>query len=132
MLLQEVPAIPARLLPGTESFAQGNDHRGSDIILCQNCNWNADMQQHTVKCIFVHGNRGIWQIGDKYILKERPLRRWLRGEDIMGPDTATTNWVRENTTIPVPAEMREWTDTHGRFFLMEKMPGRSLEAAWPL
>lgn len=49
----------------------------------------------------------------------------------MGPDAVTTNWVRENTTIPVTAEMHHWEDSRSHFFLMKRVPGETLGTAWP-
>lgn len=38
---------------------------------------------------------------------------------------------REDTTVPVTAEMRHWTDSNSHFFLMRKVPGETLEKTWP-
>lgn len=106
-----------------------------DTILCHSCGWNMEFQGScsyisTVKCTFGHGDRGIWTIGDNYILKEIPL---VDSRDIreVGFDGETTLWLAENTTIPVVREMKHWTDSRSHFFLMNKAPGETLEDAWP-
>lgn len=104
-------------------------------ILCHNCDWSIELQERTnytstIKCFFGQSIRAVWQIGDDYILKERPIINW-GGDDYMGPDVVTTDWVRENTTIPVSAEIKYWKDSHSHFFLMKKVPGESLQTAWP-
>lgn len=84
----------------------------------------------TVKCFFGHGVRGLWNIGSEYILKELPLIDTF-GDDYIGTDAATTKFVRENTTIPVVEEIKYWKDDKSHFFLMKRVPGQSLEDAWP-
>ncbi len=130
--MEPVPAEPI----GTLSLEDKPKRpRSADILLCHNCGWNADLQSHyyyesRIKCSFGSGNRAVWTIGDDYVLKERPLLSPF-GPKYMGPDVVTTNFVRENTTIPVTAEMRHWEDSHSHFFLMKKVPGETLEMAWP-
>ncbi|KFX96641.1 hypothetical protein V490_03216 [Pseudogymnoascus sp. VKM F-3557] len=103
--------------------------------LCHNCGWNMHLQisagyVSTVKCFFGHGMRGLWNIGSEYILKELPLiDTW--GDDYIGTDAATTKFVRENTTVPVVEEIKYWKDDKSHFFLMKRVPGQSLEDAWP-
>ncbi|KFZ22789.1 hypothetical protein V502_02719 [Pseudogymnoascus sp. VKM F-4520 (FW-2644)] len=109
--------------------------RRTDTILCHNCGWNMNLQisagyVSTVKCFFGHGMRGMWNIGSEYILKELPLIDTF-GDDYIGTDAATTKWVRENTTIPVVEEMKYWRDGNSHFFLMKRVPGETLEDAWP-
>jgi aminoglycoside phosphotransferase (APT) family kinase protein len=72
----------------------------------------------------------MWNIGSEYILKELPLIDTF-GDDYIGNDAATTKWLRENTTIPVVQEMKYWRDGNSHFFLMRRMPGESLQDAWP-
>jgi hypothetical protein len=112
------------------------DKKEAATLLCHNCGWNAALQLHsgyvsTVKCFFGCGDRGVWQLGNGYILKERPLINHWGEDNSAGPDVATINWLRENTTIPVPAKAQEWEDGCSHFSLMKKMPGESLEMAWP-
>jgi hypothetical protein len=106
-----------------------------DAVLCHNCGWNVALQvscgyDSTVKCFFGHHNRGIWHLGDEYILKEQPLLDDY-GDNNIGADVATTTWLRKNTTIPVAEEMKHWKDQHSHFFLTKRVQGESLEEAWP-
>ncbi|OBT67681.1 hypothetical protein VE03_03534 [Pseudogymnoascus sp. 23342-1-I1] len=109
--------------------------RRTGTILCHNCGWNMNLQvsaayESTVKCFFGHGLRGMWNIGDDYILKELPLIDSFGGDHI-GSDAATTKWLRENTAIPVVEKMEYWRDSNSHFFLMKRVPGESLQDAWP-
>lgn len=130
--MEPVPAEPI----GTLSLEDKPKRpRSADILLCHNCGWNASLQVHDnykshIKCSFGSFDRAVWTIGDDYVLKERPLLS-TTGPKYMGPDVVTTNWVRENTTVPVTAEMRHWEDSHSHFFFMKKVPGETLEMAWP-
>ncbi|OBT93418.1 hypothetical protein VE01_08742 [Pseudogymnoascus verrucosus] len=88
--------------------------RRADTLLCHNCGWNMKLQVRTgyastVKFTFI----------DSF------------GNDYIGTDFATTKWVRENTKIPVVEEMKYWKDDNSHFFLMKRVPGESLEDAWP-
>lgn len=70
------------------------------IILCHNCGWNATHQQRTlyvstVKCIYACSDRGVWQLGNEWILKEQSLG-CENGLGYVGPDAATVNWVHKN------------------------------------
>jgi aminoglycoside phosphotransferase len=109
--------------------------RRADTLLCHNCGWNMKLQVRTgyastVKCFFGQATRGMWYIGSEYVLKELPLIDSF-GDDYIGTDFATTKWVRENTKIPVVEEMKYWKDDNSHFFLMKRVPGESLEDAWP-
>ncbi|OBT61569.1 hypothetical protein VE03_08947 [Pseudogymnoascus sp. 23342-1-I1] len=85
--------------------------------------------ESNTKCFFGHGDVGIWKLGSKYILKEKPLLN-IDGDGHIGADEVTTKFVRENTTIPVLDEMKHWKDDKSHFFLTPRAPGKSLEEAW--
>ncbi|OBT73387.1 hypothetical protein VF21_07673 [Pseudogymnoascus sp. 05NY08] len=109
--------------------------RRADTLLCHNCGWNMKLQirtmyASTVKCFFGQAMRGMWYIGSEYVLKELPLIDPF-GDDYIGADAATSKWLRENTKIPVVEEMKYWKDGNSHFFLMKRVPGESLEDAWP-
>ncbi|MCJ1340953.1 hypothetical protein MMC09_006249 [Bachmanniomyces sp. S44760] len=116
------------------AWEQEQDREKARAILCHNCGWNALFEMHTlytgkIKCVYACASRGVWQLGTDYILKEQPVWERLRGSR---PDlgTATVNYVRENTTIPVPAEAICWQDEHSHFSLMKRIPGESLKEVW--
>ncbi|KAG5289073.1 PKc-like superfamily domain-containing protein [Histoplasma ohiense] len=45
---------------------------------------------------------------------------------------ANIRFVKENTQIPIPSVIKEWTDDNDRHFvLMERIKGQTLEDAWP-
>lgn len=132
--------MEARFSPDEEAqmtyaeFERRQTKKRTDVVLCHNCGWNMDLQitngyESTTKCFFGHGMRGIWKLGSKYILKEMPLLN-LDEDGHIGADEATTKFVRENTPIPVLAEMKHWKDENSHFFLTPRAPGKSLEEAW--
>ncbi|KAF7875341.1 hypothetical protein EAF04_002513 [Stromatinia cepivora] len=103
-----------------------------DFLLCHNCGWNASTQLHTayashVKCK-PSSSRGLWFVGDKYVLKERSLYDWGL-EDYVGTEYSITKFLSENTTIPVPKIISYWKDSTSHFMLMERMPGETLAVA---
>ncbi|TGO43734.1 hypothetical protein BCON_0971g00020 [Botryotinia convoluta] len=105
--------------------------KSPDLLLCQNCGFTADNAIHggycsTIKLIAHGGLRGVWAIGDKYILKEMAIDddRW--GTHYLGPEYPMTRFLNENSTIPVARNMKHWSDSTSNFFLMDRVPGESL------
>lgn len=107
--------------------------RKEDFVLCSNCRWTADLQTRSYYKGHVHiasskGSRAIWNLGDEYLLKEMPFstfgsKKWV------GYDVATTNYVREHTTVPVTEECTSWRGKESHFIFMKKVPGESLDVA---
>ncbi|KAJ8069975.1 hypothetical protein OCU04_000379 [Sclerotinia nivalis] len=100
-----------------------------DFLLCHNCGWNAEYQSShsyisTIKCT-CNARRGIWFIGEKYVLKEREILEYGH-ESSMGPDVAIQKFLSENSTIPVIKDIIYWKDSNSHFFFMEKAPGTTL------
>ncbi|KAF7933747.1 uncharacterized protein EAE98_003456 [Botrytis deweyae] len=105
--------------------------KSPDLLLCQNCGFTADNAIHggyisTIKLIAHGGKRGVWSIGDKYILKEMNINDTRWGTNHLGPEYPITRFLDENSTIPVAKNMKHWSDSEGHFFLMDKVPGESL------
>ncbi|KAF7885621.1 uncharacterized protein EAF02_004130 [Botrytis sinoallii] len=105
----------------------------NDFLLCHNCGWKADSQEHSfyfshIKCTRCIASRGVWTIGDNYILKERPILGNASARYV-GPDVSISKFLSENSTIPVGKDMRQWKDSKSLFCLMEKIPGESLWSA---
>lgn len=101
-----------------------------DKAPCSACSWTTDRQNHcsyksNVKLFYEAGDRGAWSLGTKYILKER-------GSQPPIYEAINTQFVKDNTTIPVPAVVQEWTEENGRnFVIAERVPGQTLEELWP-
>ncbi|KAF7894135.1 hypothetical protein EAF00_007649 [Botryotinia globosa] len=103
-----------------------------DFLLCHNCGWTVDHQVHywyasrvKVKC---NGARGIWFIGDDYVLKERAILEYGRAS-VMGPDVAVSKFLTENSTVPVAKFIHSWKDSQSHFSMAERVPGDSLMQA---
>ncbi|KAI9680870.1 MAG: hypothetical protein M1817_004310 [Caeruleum heppii] len=97
---------------------------------CPACGWTARRQRccgyaSHVKLFYGAGTRGAWEIGSDYILKERPD----------GPprnEPSSIAFLKAHSTIPLPTIAKHWVDHRGRAFtLIERVPGQTLEAAWP-
>ncbi|TGO07497.1 hypothetical protein BTUL_0271g00090 [Botrytis tulipae] len=105
--------------------------KSPDILLCKNCGFTADNAFHggycsTVKLIAHGGLRGVWSIGDKYILKEMAINDMRWGTSHLGPEYPMTHFLDENSTIPVAKNMKHWSDSTSNFFLMDRVPGESM------
>ncbi|KAF5877093.1 uncharacterized protein Bfra_001454 [Botrytis fragariae] len=105
--------------------------KSPDLLLCQNCGFTADNASHggyisTIKLIAHGGLRGVWAIGDKYILKEMAIDDNRFGDRYLGPEYPITHFLEENSTIPVAKNMKHWSDSTSNFFLMDRVPGESL------
>ncbi|TGO17741.1 hypothetical protein BTUL_0015g00770 [Botrytis tulipae] len=84
------------------------------FLLCHNCGWNAHEQLHSwyssrVK-VMCNGARGIWFIGDDYVLKERAIVEYGRASH-MGPDVE---------------------DSKSHFSIAERVPGMNLTQSGPI
>jgi aminoglycoside phosphotransferase (APT) family kinase protein len=78
-----------------------------------------------VKLFYGAGDRGAWSLGTKFILKDR-------GTNPPIYEGINTRFIKEKTTIPIPAVAQEWTENNNRHFLIaERVPGLTLEEHWP-
>ncbi|XP_044723826.1 phosphotransferase enzyme family domain-containing protein [Hirsutella rhossiliensis] len=69
-------------------------------------------------------DRGVWAIGSNLIVKEMP-------DSPPNFEARNTRFIQENTKIPAPEVIQEWTE-NGRYFLITKrIPGTTLKEAWP-
>ncbi|KAJ5605470.1 hypothetical protein N7510_008251 [Penicillium lagena] len=102
----------------------------ADETPCSACTWSPDRQSYCSYKSHVHifyeaGDRGVWSIGSKYILKERSCKS-------PSYESVNTRFVKENTTIPIPSVLKGWNDEDERYFLIaERVPGEILEKIWP-
>ncbi|GLA59959.1 hypothetical protein AtubIFM54640_011383 [Aspergillus tubingensis] len=96
---------------------------------CTACSWTPERQTHCnykshLKPFHEAGDRGIWSLGSKVILKDH------------GPNPPTTeipniNFVQDRTSIPVPTIIESWEekDKH-TLTLMRRIPGEPLRKVW--
>ncbi|KAJ8058064.1 hypothetical protein OCU04_012923 [Sclerotinia nivalis] len=104
--------------------------KSPDFILCQVCGLNSSLQEHNsyfshVK-VSMNSTRGMWSIGEKYFLKERPKYGW----GFLSPpnaDYAVNKFLTENSNVPVAKDMRTWEDKDSDWYWMEKCPGETLK-----
>ncbi|CAD6441653.1 00058b72-4108-4d8b-bcdc-112d9837ac49 [Sclerotinia trifoliorum] len=118
-----------------DTEAEFNAHHidKKDFLLCHNCGWNAYHQRctsyrSTLK-VTTNASRGIWFVGNNYVLKERKITEHGR-RCYLGPEVPITKFLAENSTIPVAKYVHFWNDSISYFFFMEKVPGQTLESAW--
>ena len=114
--------VPSRLPYG--------DPENRQKTLCHACGWKGEYEDVTffepsLKVIYAVQSRGSWSIGSKYILTERTIHD-------LDPILATKNmdFVRENTTIPVPKIVMQWKDVEKVYTLMERLPGKTIQQLW--
>lgn len=99
---------------------------------CSACGWATWRQERCeyashVKLFRGYEDRGIWTIGNDYILKERPKTLY----DNPNSETICLKFLQDNSTIPVPTIIKDWVD-NGRYFkLQERIKGETLEDVWP-
>ncbi|WEW61597.1 hypothetical protein PRK78_007088 [Emydomyces testavorans] len=99
-------------------------------IPCTACSWTSERQDSCsykshIKLFYGVSDRGAWSLGSKFILKERSSKP---------PNFEARNirFLREHTTIPVPAVVAEWNEDNGRYFILtERIRGDTLSAVWP-
>ncbi|KAJ6005128.1 hypothetical protein N7540_012927 [Penicillium herquei] len=100
-----------------------------DQVPCLACTWTPERQRYcgyksNLKLFYEAGDRGAWSLGSKFILKDR-------NSNPPNHEAATTTFLKENTTIPLPGIAKEWTDGTRHFVLAERVPGQTLEKVWP-
>lgn len=96
---------------------------------CPACKWTPDQQRRcsyksSVRLFYGASNRGYWSLGSKFLLKDR-------GHHPPSYEVINTRFLGENTTIPVPITVREWTEGERYFQIVERVPGVPLEEIWP-
>ena len=106
--------------------------RNQDLLLCINCGytayhaWGCYYLSH-VNIMYEAGTRGVWSIGEEYLLKELAIEEEIWGEQSwLGPEYAITRFLEANSKIPVVKYVKHWTDSESHFFFMKRIPGESL------
>ncbi|KAE8356037.1 kinase-like protein [Aspergillus coremiiformis] len=98
-------------------------------LACTACSWSNDKQTRCsysshVKLFYGAGDRGVWQIGTDYILKERP-------SSPASNETRTVKFISHHTNIPIPKVLNSWVDDdHRHFTLLERIKGQTMQEAW--
>ncbi|PYH38273.1 kinase-like protein [Aspergillus neoniger CBS 115656] len=95
---------------------------------CTACSWTPERQNHCnykshLKPFYESGDRGIWSLGSKVILKDRCPNH---------PTSEVPNihFVQDRTCIPVPTIIESWEEDKHTLTLMRRMPGQPLSNVW--
>ena len=96
---------------------------------CTACSWSAERQQRSlynshVKLFYSMGDRGAWSLGNRIILKERDFAE-------SNNEIVNCRFLSQSTTLPVPEIIEHWNEVGRSFILSRRVPGQTLEAAWP-
>ena len=92
---------------------------------CKACGWEEydhDYKSY-VKLFFQAGDRGVWSIGSKVILKDR-------GSNLPTSEVPNIQFVQEQTSIPVPTVIESWEERKHTLILMRRIPGEPLSNVW--
>ncbi|KAF2279874.1 kinase-like protein [Westerdykella ornata] len=98
-------------------------------IPCAACGWTSELQNACrydshVKLFYGLADRGVWSLGSKFILKER-------SNQPHNFEAKNLRFLKEHTTIPVPAVVEDWDEPNGQnFSIMRRIPGDPLSAVW--
>ncbi|KAK4071302.1 hypothetical protein Purlil1_13469 [Purpureocillium lilacinum] len=96
---------------------------------CAACSWNQERQESCrynshIKLFYGVSDRGVWAIGSNLIIKEM-------SDSPPNYEAVNTRFIQDQTSIPVPEIVQEWTE-NGRYFLITKrVTGTPLNEAWP-
>lgn len=99
---------------------------------CTACSWTPKRQDACrynshVNLFYGVGDRGVWELGSKLVLKERSA-----DAPPAHLEAKNLQFIRENTTIPGPDIVEEWSEDNGCYFLLTtRVQGTSLKEAWP-
>ncbi|KAL4782700.1 kinase-like domain-containing protein [Aspergillus varians] len=96
---------------------------------CTACSWAAERQKHRgyesrVKIFYEAGDRGVWSLGSKLIVKDR-------GPSIPALEVPNIQFVQEQTSIPVPTVVDSWDEDGHALIVMRRVPGKPLSEDWP-
>ncbi|CAD6445451.1 e7473f1a-0009-47fe-8631-45d088f3e149-CDS [Sclerotinia trifoliorum] len=123
------PPVYEHFKGSTEEELNLHRPKSPDFILCQVCGLTSSLHEHNsyfshVK-VSMNACRGMWSIGDKYFLKERPkVTSGLRSPP--NADYAITKLLAEKSNVPVAKDMRTWEDKNSDWYWMERCPGVTL------
>ncbi|GLA42223.1 hypothetical protein AnigIFM63309_010551 [Aspergillus niger] len=95
---------------------------------CTACSWTPERQKYCsyesyLKLFYEAGDRGVWSIGSKVILKDR-------GSNLPTSEVPNIQFVQEQTSIPVPTVIESWTEREHTLILMRRIPGEPLSNVW--
>ncbi|KAI0099546.1 kinase-like protein [Hypoxylon sp. NC0597] len=117
---------------GVENFTNSlsNAYAPRDPVEpCVACGWTLEQNSNAnyrsnVKLFYAADTGGAWSLGSRYILKER----------LTFPPShegANLRFLRENTNLPIPNIIHEWTEGSRYFNITSRIEGTTLEQAWP-
>ena len=98
-------------------------------LACGLTTWRAERLEYEshVKLHHIEEDRGVWAIGTDYIIKEQPISNY----DNANNEVPCLRFIKDNSTIPVPTIIKDWTDKDKRYFRMQgRIVGDTLEDAW--
>ncbi|GKZ30558.1 hypothetical protein AbraIFM66950_009569 [Aspergillus brasiliensis] len=95
---------------------------------CTACSWTTERQKYCsyksyVKLFYEAGDRGVWSLGSNVILKDRGAR-------LPTFEVPNIEFVREQTSIPVPTVIESWKEDEHTLILMRRIPGEPLSKVW--
>lgn len=95
---------------------------------CTACSWTPERQKYCsyeshLKLFYEAGDRGVWSIGSKVILKDR-------GSNLPTSEVPNIQFVQEQTSIPVPTVIKSWEEGKHTLILMRRIPGEPLSNVW--
>lgn len=95
---------------------------------CTACSWTPERQKYCsyeshLKLFYEAGDRGVWSIGSKVILKDR-------GSNLPTSEVPNIQFVQEPTSIPVPTVIKSWEEGKHTLILMRRIPGEPLSNVW--
>ncbi|KUL89433.1 hypothetical protein ZTR_04322 [Talaromyces verruculosus] len=96
---------------------------------CAACSWTPQRQKHFnyeshVKLFYEADDRGVWSLGSNWILKDR-------GSTPPTLEVPNIHFVKQETSIPMPAVVESWEEGGHTLILMKRIPGEPLSTAWP-
>lgn len=96
---------------------------------CSACSWTHERQQHCnykshVKLFYEARDRGVWSLGSKLIFKDL-------GASFPTLEVPNVQFIKEQTSIPVPTVVESWEEDQHTLILMKRVPGEPLSTAWP-
>jgi aminoglycoside phosphotransferase (APT) family kinase protein len=99
-------------------------------VPCAACGWSTHRQDSCrynshVRLFYGVSDRGVWSVGSNLIIKER-------SDTPPNFEARTVRFLQNNTTIPVPDIIEEWSESDGSYFLvMKRIQGVPLKTTWP-
>ncbi|KAK7221430.1 hypothetical protein V2G26_009433 [Clonostachys chloroleuca] len=96
--------------------------------VCSACSWSPERQDgcryySQIKLFYGVSDRGVWSVGSKLVIKDRPARP---------PNSEAVNitFLQAHTTIPVAPIITSWDEGDRSFFVSKRIPGKPLNEAW--